>query len=168
MKQKQLLLFLFCTFYIFTSLPAQTEQENPSATILHLDSLFWVAYNRCDVTQMVQFFAEDVEFYHDKGGLTTGRQDFSNAIQKGLCGNENFRLRREALAGTIQVFPLENSHVLYGAILSGEHVFYINENGKPEYLDGRARFSHVWLLKDKQWKMSRILSYDHGPANRGK
>ena len=56
--------------------------------------------------------------------------------------------------------------MVYGAILSGEHVFYVRQKGKPEVLDGRAKFTHLWLLKDGVWKMSRVLSYDHGPAVR--
>lgn len=132
------------------------------AAILHLDSLFWQAYNVCDVDKMSDFLTEDVEFYHDKNGLATTRGRLMESIKKGLCGNENFRLRREAVAGTIAVFPLEG----YGAILTGEHVFYVLEKGKPERLDGLARFTHVWLYKDKAWKMARILSYDHGPASR--
>ena len=81
-----------------------------------------------------------------------------------LCSNENFRLRREGIAGTMKVFPLQKSDTIYGAILSGEHVFYILEKGKKERLDGKARFTHLWLLNNGVWKMSRVLSYDHGPA----
>jgi hypothetical protein len=40
-------------------------------TILRMDSLFWLAYNTCDVEKMATFFTDDLEFYHDKGGLTT-------------------------------------------------------------------------------------------------
>jgi hypothetical protein len=116
------------------------------------------------MSEMTQFFAEDVEFYHDKGGPKLGLENLRAVSEKGLCGNENWHLRREVVAGTVRVFPMENNRTPYGAILSGEHVFYINEKGKPEYLDGRARFTHLWLLKDGQWKMARILSYDHGPA----
>jgi hypothetical protein len=43
-------------------------------------------------------------------------------------------------------------------------VFYIKEAGRDEFLDGHAKFTHVWLLKDGAWKMSRVLSYSHGPA----
>ena len=113
---------------------------------------------------MAQIFGEDVEFYHDKSGPTIGLEEFTKAIKNGLCGNQNFRLRREAIPETISVFPMENKQVIYGAILSGEHLFYILEKGKPEYLDGHARFSHLWLFQNNQWKMARILSYDHGPA----
>jgi hypothetical protein len=53
---------------------------------------------------------------------------------------------------------------LYGAVISGEHLFYNTTKGGPEALAGRARFTHMLLLKDGAWKMSRVLSYDHGPA----
>jgi hypothetical protein len=49
-------------------------------------------------------------------------------------------------------------------VLSGEHYFYVNDKGKPEYRDGMAKFFHVWLLKDGTWKMARVVSYDHRQA----
>jgi hypothetical protein len=137
-----------------------TDETILKKTILSLDSAFWEAYNRCDVNKMDEFFTTDIEFYHDKGGLTSSLETLSANTRKGLCGNENFRLRREVVGGTVNVFPLNN----YGAILSGEHVFYIVEKGKPERLDGLAKFTHVWRFSNSQWKMHRILSYDHKPA----
>lgn len=157
--------FLLAFSSVPNALLAQTDLEKLTAVILHEDSLFWKTYNECDTAQARNFFTEDVEFYHDKGGLTKGRENLMATVKKNLCSNENFRLRREAVAGSVQVFPLENGGVIYGAILSGEHVFYIWGKDKAEYLDGRARFTHVWLLQtDGGWKMSRILSYDHRPA----
>ncbi|HNE28735.1 MAG TPA: nuclear transport factor 2 family protein [Saprospiraceae bacterium] len=162
---KQLLFLLLAGGTAFAQ-PLRAQQSAPQLTdtILHLDSLFWSAYNRCDVDQMARFFTDDVEFYHDKGGLTTGLANFETALRNGLCGNPDFHLRREAVPGTVQVFPLSNQDGIYGAILMGEHVFYIREHNKPEFLDGHARFTHVWLLRNGAWKMARILSYDHGPA----
>jgi hypothetical protein len=136
------------------------QQKNDLATVLRLDSIFWQAYNHCDVEKMETFFTEDLEFYHDKGGLTVSADSLFKSMRKGLCGNPNWYLRREAIPGTVQVFPMNN----YGAILSGEHLFYVNEKGKPERLDGIAKFTHVWRYKDNQWKMHRVLSYDHGSA----
>lgn len=156
-------ILLLAFFTIPNVLLAQTDLGKLAATILHEDSLFWKTYNDCDTAQSRHFFTEDVEFYHDKGGLTRGRENLMASVKKNLCSNEDFRLRREA--GSVQVFPLENAGVIYGAILSGEHVFYIWGKDRAEYLDGRARFTHVWLLQaDGGWKMSRILSYDHRPA----
>ena len=51
---------------------AETGIPDPSAAILERDRLFWKAYNACDVKTMGEFFTEDVEFYHDKGGPTLG------------------------------------------------------------------------------------------------
>jgi hypothetical protein len=136
------------------------DAEKLKNTILHLDSLFWKAYNTCDVKQMETFFTHDLEFYHDKEGLTTSKKKLFESIRSGLCGNPDWWLRRKAVDGSLEVYPLKN----YGAILSGEHVFYINETGKKERLDGLAKFTHVWLLTEDGWKMHRILSYDHRPA----
>jgi len=148
------------------SLPliAQNERDTLAETILHEDGLFWDAYNRCDVEKMSQFFWPDVEFYHDKGGPTIGLAALDETFRKNLCGNPNFRLRREAIPETVKVFSLQKNNVTYGAVLSGEHYFYINDSGKPEFRDGMAKFFHVWLLKDGTWKMARIISYDHHAA----
>jgi hypothetical protein len=154
-----LLLFLF-------HLPVFADDENASlnATIRHEDALFWDAYNRCDVEGMAQFFWPDFEFYHDKGGLTVGHDPFVAALKAGLCGKPGYRLRREAIPETVKVFPLRKDGATYGAVISGEHYFYINDSGKPEYRDSVARFFHVWLLKDNMWKMARAVSYDHRDA----
>ncbi len=146
------------------SLNAQTAASDLTATILHNDSLFWNAYNQCDIGKMKKWITDDVEFYHDKGGITLGNENLVLSIKNGLCSNKDFRIRREAVPGTVQVFPLRKADTIYGAIISGEHYFYITQNGQKEFLDGHARFTHLWLLKDGVWKMSRILSYDHGPA----
>lgn len=143
---------------------AQNEKETLDATIRHEDAKFWDAYNRCDVTEMSQFFWPDFEFYHDKGGLTVGLAPFVEQLKSRLCGKPNFRLRREAIPETVKVYPLQKNGATYGVVLSGEHYFYVNDNAKPEYRDGIARFFHVWLLKDGTWKMARAISYDHRDA----
>lgn len=152
-----------------TPVAAQPDQRNDAAalqaTILHRDSLFWHAYNTCHADSMKLFFADDMEFYHDKGGPTLGLQKFDESTRTGLCGNtDRWQLRREPVQGTVTFFPMYNNGQLYAAILEGEHVFYVREAGKKEYLDGHARFSHLWLNNGGAWKMARVLSYDHKPA----
>jgi hypothetical protein len=141
------------------------DQEALETTIRHEDTAFWDAYNHCDVEKMSQFFWPDIEFYHDKGGLTVGLGPFVEILKTGLCGKPNYRLRREAIPDTVKVYPLQKNGVTYGAVLSGEHYFYINDSGKPEYRDGVAKFFHVWLLKDGTWKMGRVVSYEHRDAS---
>lgn len=145
-------------------LSAQQTDQDLSALITKQDSLFWDAYNRCDTTAMASFFTEDVEFYHDKGGANIGLASLAATFSKNLCGNNSWHLKREPVEGSYKVFPLKKDQVIYGAILHGEHVFYIVETGKGPRLDGQAKFTHLWLKRDGQWKMKNVLSYDHGPA----
>ena len=140
---------------------AQTEQQKLTATILHLDSAFWNAYNNCDTAHFKDFVTDDVEFYHDKGGITSGATALIESLNKNICGRVNQRLRREAVAGSVKVYPMQNGNETYGAIISGEHKFYITEKGKPEYQSGVANFTQLWQLKNGVWKMTRILSYNH-------
>jgi hypothetical protein len=140
------------------------DNAQVTSAILHRDSLFWQAYNACDIDAMKSFFTADLEFYHDRGGITSGRDSMAAATRHGICSSDSVHVRREAIAGTVHVFPMRKDGVVYGAVLSGDHRFYVKQNGKHEYLDGQAKFTHLWVLKDGEWKMSRVLSYDHGPA----
>jgi hypothetical protein len=139
--------------------PAATDQV---AAVRERDDAFWRAYNACDTAGFRGFFTADVEFYHDRGGTTIGLDALDTALAKNLCGGGN-RLRREEVAGTVRWSILRNGDTVYGAIVAGEHLFYVRPPDKPEFLDGRARFVTLWLLKDGAWKMARLLSYDHGP-----
>lgn len=136
------------------------NSKDLTSTIVELDSLFWVTYNTCNLEQMRSFFSKDLEFYHDKGGLTTSPESLIESMKKGICLNDNSRLRRELVKSSLKVYPLNN----YGAILTGEHIFYIKEKGKPERPEGIAKFTHIWQHKNKEWKMTRVLSYDHQPV----
>jgi hypothetical protein len=146
---------------------AQNNEFDWRKAVLAKDSAFWVAFNACDIESNAKFIAADVEFYHDKGGLTLGLENLNANTKRNLCSG-NFSLRREAVKGSYFLYPLKKDNELYGAILSGEHVFFVKENGKNEWLDGLAKFTHVWMFKDNDWKMTRVLSYDHGPALRSK
>lgn len=128
--------------------------------LARLDSaLFAIAYT-CNPDQVAAFFTEDLEFYHDKGGVTKSRKAFLENLKRNFCGDVPQKLRRELVPGSLQVFPMDN----YGAIQMGEHRFYVTQNGQPEKLVGIAKFTHLWQFKDNEWRISRVLSYDHRPA----
>jgi hypothetical protein len=141
---------------------AQPAATDPAAIVQTRDDAFWQAYNACDTKAFRGFFSSDVEFYHDRGGPTIGLDALDAALAKNLCGGAS-RLRREPVDGTVRLSILRNGDTVYGAIVAGEHLFYVRPPDKPEFLDGRARFVTLWLLKDGAWKMARLLSYDHGP-----
>jgi hypothetical protein len=152
---------VFIAVFITCSAFSQPDQQKLTATILHLDSAFWNAYNNCDTSQFKNFLTDDAEFYHDKGGILLGADKIIEALNKNICGSTESRLRREAVEGTVQVYPMQIGNEIYGAIISGEHNFFVTMKGKPEYQSGVANFSQLWLIKNGMWKMARILSYNH-------
>jgi hypothetical protein len=144
---------------------AQPAATDPTAAVRVRDDAFWRAYNGCETAAFRGFFTADVEFYHDKGGPTLGLDALDTVLAKNLCGGAS-KLRRELVPGAERWSTLRNGDTVYGAIVAGEHLFYVRPPDKPEFLDGRARFVTLWLLQDGAWKMARLLSYDHGAPPR--
>lgn len=125
-------------------------------TINQLDATFFGAFNRCDTAAMGRVIAADFEFYHDKGGLTRGREPML-AMEEERCSRTDTTLRREVVDGSLAVFPLER----YGAVQQGMHRFYLSEGEGPERLIEIARFMHVWRQTGDGWEITRAISYDH-------
>ncbi len=125
------------------------------------DSLmFELSYNQLDTSILDELATEDIEFYHDQGGATFTKQDFISGMKN--LGDLSYKARRELVKGSTEVFPMHKNGELYAAILKGEHNFFAKEpNDKPEYLTSTAKYTVLWILQEKEWKMSRIFSYDH-------
>ena len=123
-------------------------------TISGMDSLLFEAFNKCDTVAAKGFFTKDLEFYHDKGGLT-GYEENIRSIGKRCTGG--YVVRRELVPGTMEVFPVKD----YGAIQIGNHRFYYRNKGETEKLDGTFRFVHVWKNENGKWKIARVISFDH-------
>lgn len=151
---------LLCAAGALLLVPQLACAQDVEATLQQFDAAYWQAYNSCDVATMEKMSADDLEFYHDQGGVMKGVPAFASAMKNNICGNPNIKVRREAVAGTIRVFPMRDKGKVYGAVMSGEHQFY-NANKGVETQGSRARFTHMLLLKDGVWKISRVLSYDH-------
>lgn len=126
--------------------------------------LFGESFNNCNIDVMRTLVTDDLEFYHDKNGISKGKELFVTSFQKNMCGGSQ-KIRRELVAGSLEVFPLYSNGVLYGALQKGIHEFFITPVDKPEFKDGIAKFSHLWLKEDGTWKLSRALSYDHKPPS---
>lgn len=124
------------------------------------DSLvFELGFNNCDTTQFRNVLSDDFEFYHDQGGLLESKEAFIENIPN-LC-KMNYKATRVLVDSTLAVYPLFSNGKLYGAIQTGVHAFYGEENDKPRYLTSTAKFTHVWIMEGDDWKLKRILSYDH-------
>ena len=144
---------------------AQTKDLYPAsfaeleAKIISLDAEAFEAYNTCNLEAFKVYFTNDLEFYHDKGGFSSGIDKLLEGMRNNICNDPNRKVVRKPIDNTFTVYPLDG----YGAILTGDHAFYAVENG-TEQKTGTAKFTHVWLLKDGAWKMARVLSYDHKSA----
>lgn len=129
-----------------------TVQMELYREIAHMDSLIFAAYNAHDAERVMSFFDPDLEFYHDTGGLTDYRQN-DTATRDILSRNQN--IRRELVKGSLAVYPIKD----YGAIETGEHRFCHEEQGMTEC--GTFKFLMIWQKKNDQWKITRVVSYDH-------
>lgn len=123
-------------------------------TILRMDSIFFKAFNNCDTATTNGMFTKDLEFYHDRGGLT--RYDENLASIRYRC-SQDYKVRRELVPGTSEVFPIKD----FGAIQLGSHHFYYTPKAGKEQLDGTFRFVHVWKNENGVWKIARVISFDH-------
>lgn len=128
--------------------------------VLAADARYWETFNACDLKAMAPLLTEDVEFYHDKTGLTVSRQGVLDSLRKGPCADPAMHLRREAVPGSVTFHPLAGGF----ALLTGSHRFVVEKDGQAPYVDGQAEFAAVWQWTGGQWRMRRILSYDHAPV----
>jgi ketosteroid isomerase-like protein len=149
-------LLLAALFFAALSAAHAQSAESPEAlfkTVQGLDTQLFDAYNHCDLATLSAMVSDDLEFYHDKTGLATGRQVFIDAIKNNICG----KVTRELVPGTLEVYPLAH----YGAVEIGIHQFH--HPGQADNV-GEAKFVHIWRIQDGKWTITRVISYDHEPA----
>ena len=128
------------------------SQEELNKAIASLDAALFDSYNRCDLVKFASFIADDVEFYHDQGGVTLGKDKLTESVKTNICG----KVTRELVPGSLQVYYMKG----YGAVEMGVHRFHHPGHDDEEGV-GEARFIHLWQYKDGAWKISRVISYDH-------
>lgn len=157
MKKLILLFLAICTSGVVHG----QNQSQPSAPLLkqslfdkvaRLDSSLFAAYNSENLELMKTFFTEDLEWYQDNGGLILYDQVFANFQS---IFNREYTLKRTLIKESLEVHPIQG----FGAIQIGSHQFEHNENGKLEV--GTFRFLMIWKNENGNWKISRVVSYDH-------
>lgn len=131
---------------------AEGDATDPELTakIASLDSQVFGAYNQCDLDTFARYFAPNVEFYHDKGGVTWDRDTVVANTKKWICG----KVRRELLPETLRIYPIKD----FGAIEEGEHQFCQTAHNMCE---GAAKFLMIWRKEDGRWVITRVISYGH-------
>ena len=167
MKIFKIITFFILTTTILTS-ACSTSKNNPEAqvkgyspvpkdlydSIAYLDSVFFNAFNTRDLDKLKTLLSENLEFYHDLGGVTNYNQNV-DAFKKTFESDR--RVRRKLVEGTLEVYPIKD----YGAVETGIHRFFATEKGQQEKLSSEAKFVQVWQKKDGAWKITRIISYGH-------
>ena len=147
---------------------AQVEQNSDLfKNLIAKDSiLFKIGFNKCEVDKSSTFIAEDLEFYHDKGGVLTSKEAFVNQMKNGLCNPNNpEKTYRFLVEESLDVFPMYNNGELYGALQNGKHFFSPNQSMTFEETDNYALFSHLWIKENDEWKLKRVISYNHISKN---
>ena len=151
------LFLLSCLFFSnLSTAQKQLEKEVPFSkalydSIAHMDSVLFNAFNNRDLATIKTVFSKDMEFFHDKGGLTNYTQNIGYMVEN---FKKNNGLNRKLVPGSMEVYSIKD----YGAIQIGRHIFCHMENGKEEC--GTFKFVHVWK-SENGWKLTRIISYDH-------
>ena len=121
-------------------------------TIIKQDSILFEAFNARDITALKSYFTDNLEVYQDNTGL----RNYDETIQAftGLF-KMDYVLTRKPVIESIEVYPVKN----FGAIETGQHTFCHTENGKLEC--ATFKFVHIWEDKNGQWKVAKIITYDH-------
>lgn len=154
---KQLVPFIIITFLVACSssrirstLPEPYKPDDMALyqTVVRLDSLYFNAYNTCDLATQENIFSDSIEFYHDKGGLTTSKKELMESLKKYICG----KVTRELVQGSIEVYPING----YGAVEMGMHKFH--NNTEKETPSHAGKFVIIWQHTNHQWKIRRVIS----------
>jgi len=117
-------------------------------TIVAMDKAYFDAYNSCDLNTQTALYSEDIEFYHDQGGVMTAKEDIIDAIEKNICG----KVTRELVEGSIEVYPIKD----YGAVQIGYHKFHNNE--EPNAPSNPSKFILLWQYDNDAWKITKVIS----------
>ena len=136
-----------------------TPDEDLARTIAALDSAAFDAFNDCaapgKLDKYASYFAPDVEFYHDLGGVTWTRDAMIAQTRENVCG----KFQRELVPGSLKVWPIKG----FGALARGEHRFcHFKPGGVTHPCEGQAEFTIVWRRQGDTWTITRAFSYGHG------
>lgn len=153
---KKLILLLIALS--FSGYSQVDKNSNLYKTILAKDSLlFDIGFNHCDIKQIEILLSDSLKFYHDKGGISD-KTKFLSDLKNGICNNqENRHVKRFLIKESTEIFPLYKNGNLYGAVQNGKHMF----SEKRESQAGIAKFTNIWLLENREWKLNTSYSFDH-------
>lgn len=124
------------------------EDEELFNEIMEMDKKFFDAYNNCDLETQASIYSDSIEFFHDKGGLSTSKEQIIEGTKNNICG----KVTRELVEGTTEVYPIND----YGAVQIGYHKFFNNQEPDAESIP--SKFIVIWKNDNGNWKMTKVIS----------
>jgi ketosteroid isomerase-like protein len=153
-KNPSIILMSLLTLLIMSGFKSENVPESNLAppslydSIVAMDTKWEDAYNNCKLDVMEELISEDLEFYHDQGGLLTSKKILNEALKNNICG----KVQRALKPGSIEVCEIKG----YGAVEMGMHGFHsINHEGPPDHY---AKFVHLWKREHGKWRITRVFS----------
>src|SRR4029077_15728303 len=101
-----------------------------------LDAALFDSYNHCDLEEFASFFVDDVEFYHDQGGVMLGKAALTDPVKKNICS----KTTQELVPGALHTNYKET---LWRARGRGVLRFHHPGHEDTEGL-GEGKFIHLW------------------------
>jgi len=145
MKIKQVSLLLLTVSTCFFS---YAQSKELFETVRKLDSVFFHAYNSCDLETQAKFYSDSIEFFHDQGGFINSKKAILDGTKKNICG----KVTRELVANSIEVYPIKN----YGAIEMGQHKFH--NSAEKDAVPHASKFIIIWQNKNDRWIIAKVVS----------
>jgi hypothetical protein len=121
-------------------------------TIARMDSVYFTAYNNCDMATQAAIYSDSLEFYHDGSGLSTSKRAILTAIKENICG----KVTRVLVKASLEVYPIPN----FGAVEIGLHRFINHQEN--DHVSPPERFVVVWRNRDGKWQITRVISLHGG------
>ena len=142
----------FLSLFILTFVTISAQVDNSSElykTIEKLDKELFDAYNTCtkNLDKHASFYSDDIEFFHDKGGLQTSKVELVESIKNNICG----KVKRELVPGSLEVHKIPN----YGVVVIGYHKFH---NLVEKSISDPAKFILFWKQNEDDWKLTKVVS----------
>ena len=128
--------------------PYKPADINLYNQIMAMDKEFFEAYNNCDLEKQSFIYSDNIEFFHDQGGLITSKEEIIEGTKKFICG----KVTRTLIEESVEVYPIKN----YGAVEIGFHSFYNNQE-----LDAPStptKFIIMWQKDNEGWKITKVIS----------
>ncbi len=151
---------IFVTLILVTAIthtPSIHADTTLSDEIRAQDKALFDAFNQCQPDVWRLYLDKDVEFYQDNDDPTYSRAELEPSFLDRCKAGGNANLIREFVPESHEVHPIQG----VGAVQFGKHRFSLKtENGEWQVV-AEPRFVHLWEQQGTQWRIIRVISYDH-------